>query len=121
MDKTYVQFLQIIKCSLCNQVINFQKEDNINWTKIFNIARRHKVLPMVYKTVYKNENFRNLDLNEQKILKVSINQICKWQNLKEQSFLDVYKEILSENITPLVLKSIVLSDLYNPCIQSIYD
>ena len=61
MKETYKHLFKMIKGNLNSEDVNFSNEEVINWDEILYLSNTHKILPMVYESVYNTENFKSLN------------------------------------------------------------
>ncbi len=124
MDNLNVVFLKILKFALCGQA-NFEYEhkeklysaelEEISleqWIALFQLAQKHKVLPLIYESVYALPQLQSdrapfmSDIRQQVVHQVML------QAMKTEEFLKLNKFLLESGIKPLVVKGVVCRNLY---------
>lgn len=110
MNKTYEDFLQLLKSSLQNQKLQIQLSPN--YEEILKLASIHKVVPLIYESAYKTESFKQQDANFSRYFKTTSMQIVYSQIQRSERFLQLYKEFNKAKVKVLVFKGIILRELY---------
>ena len=110
MNKTYEDFLQLLKSSLQNQKLQIQLSPN--YEEILKLASIHKVVPLIYESAYKTESFKQQDTNLSQYFKTASMQIVYSQIQRSERFLQLYKEFNKAKVKILVFKGIILRELY---------
>lgn len=121
MDLVQEQIIKYIKSAINGKKATIHKNEDIDWNSIINLSREHKVEALVYSAIpseIKNSILEDL-LNIWK-KEVFISGVTQQNHIKE------VKEILhnfnEENIEVLVLKGIVIRDLYpSPTLRTMSD
>lgn len=114
MDKMSETFLKILKAALLGEQTSVDREmPEESWKELLNMARIHKVLPLVYQSV-------GLQMKQEQPALAAEVQRWVWhqvavQTKKTGEFLSLYEKLLGAEICPVVVKGIVCRDLYpNP-------
>lgn len=81
-------------------------------TEMLSFAQMHSLYPVVYEALCKTEAFRSLPEQIQHACKQRAKRIVIGQTVRTDLFLNLYRQILSGGVTPLVVKGIVLRSLY---------
>lgn len=85
------------------------------WMELFRLAVQHQVLPMVYETVYKCPAFQTLPEDQKAMVRQRVIWQVMLQERKTAEFLELYRKLLKENLTPVVVKGMICRKLYkNP-------
>ncbi|WP_434798713.1 nucleotidyltransferase domain-containing protein [Terrisporobacter vanillatitrophus] len=121
MDLVQKQIIKYIKTTINGKKMNIDKKQEIDWQRIINLSREHKVEALVYSAIpseIKNSIPEDL-LNFWK-KEVFISGVTQQQHIKEvEKILHNFNE---ENIEVLVLKGLVIRDLYpSPTIRTMSD
>lgn len=80
------------------------------WRELFELARVHKVLPLVFEPAY--PGLSQTDPALAASLKRQVRQQVIVQTLQTADFLELYRALAQSGITPLVVKGIVCRQLY---------
>lgn len=106
-------FLEILGCALHGRDFNADREiSEEKWSEIFELARIHKVLPLVYDTCYKCDSLKVTDTTA--IRDLSKGMIIT-QAIKTSAFLELLKGLERKNIPVIVVKGIACRRFYkNP-------
>jgi len=80
------------------------------WRELFELARVHKVLPLVFEPAY--PALSQTDPALAASLKRQVRQQVVVQTLQTAEFLELYQSLAQSGITPLVVKGIVCRQLY---------
>ena len=80
------------------------------WRELFELARVHKVLPLVFEPAY--PALSQTDPALAASLKRQVRQQVIVQTLQTAEFLELYQSLAQSGITPLVVKGIVCRQLY---------
>lgn len=113
MDRLDQYFLEALKAALCNQKVEW--EDSLSpqeWSSLFQIARIHSVLPLVYEAVYTCPAAQRLDPAVLQPFKKQAVQTAVLQTLKSRDFLQLYQALRAAGTVPLVVKGLICRDLY---------
>lgn len=118
MEENQKVFLQILKSALEGESFSFsghrQTPSSEQWMDIFQMAQRHKLLPLVYEATYAivpclhPEQFPAIT----SIKKLVIQQVLV-QTIKTEEFLKLNQQLQAQGIYPLVVKGIICRDLYH--------
>ena len=111
MDLVQEQIIKYIKSAIKGKKTTIHKNEDIDWNSIINLSREHKVEALVYSAIpSETKNSIPEDLLNIWKKEVFISGVTQQNHIKE------VKEILhnfnEENIEVLVLKGIVIRDLY---------
>lgn len=109
-----VIFLNIMNCFLHPQC-DLPKIEDLTAQKLgelLEFARMHLVYPIIYDAVRNTEIFQCLPEQEQQACKQEAKSLVIGQILRTDFFLHTYCKIVSAGVTPLVIKGIVLRNLY---------
>lgn len=109
-------FLQALKAALEDKKVQWEREiAPEEWNMLFQTAREHHVLPMIYEAVYTCAAARSLSPELSLQMKRKTIQTVTMQTLKTDEFLKLYRHLEEREIHPLVVKGIVCRSLYpNP-------
>ena len=106
------KFLNIMKSALRGTpVASLSGLTAQEWNSILSLAESHKVLPLVYETIYKSaaegEAAEAFARSRRKVRYLVMNQ-----TVKTEAFLELYQHLLDQGLKPLVVKGIVCRGLY---------
>ncbi len=106
-------FLYILRCSLKGEPLSTEKEISEEvWAQVFELARIHKVLPLIYDSAYHLLEERNFDTSGVRNLS---RQMMIMQASKTSAFLTLLEKLERCNIPVTVVKGITCRRLYrNP-------
>ena len=109
-------FLSILKDALHGEATeDFQSLSMEEWEKLFQIAQKQSVAPMIYQQIFPMPAFRQADPGFQNFWKMNTLQEAGNQARCSALFLMLYDKMRQNGFTPLVVKGIVCRDLYpNP-------
>lgn len=111
MNSVQKQIVELIKCSINNEKLYIDKNDQINWEEIINLSKEHKVEALAYSAV-PNEIKENIQVDLLNLWKkdVFISGVTQQNHMKQvERMLHIFNEA---NIDVLVLKGLVIRDLY---------
>lgn len=99
------KFLELLKDAHYNQTSD---PCLIDVEELYKLAKEHQVTSMIYNQIYKFDFDPNLKQHwkREAIYSVSI------QTMKTESFLNVYKKLREKNLNVLVVKGLVLRNIY---------
>lgn len=113
MEKTKELFIDAFRASLKNERVSWSGPfEDEQWALLFKLADIHHVLPMIYEAVY---SCPAAGLSGEDILKDAKKQaigLMTVQVRKTEAFLKIYKALEQAGIRPLVVKGIVLRNIY---------
>lgn len=109
-------FLSILKDALHGEATeDFQSLSMEEWEKLFQIAQKQSVAPMIYQQIFPMPAFGQADPGFQNFWKMNTLQEAGNQARCSALFLMLYDKMRQNGFTPLVVKGIVCRDLYpNP-------
>ena len=87
----------------------FSAED---WQEFFCLCQYHQILPMIYDTVYECPAFAAFPQQEIQVVKREVIRQVMIQSRRTEEFLMLYKKLLEEGLTPLVVKGIICRNMY---------
>ncbi|MBQ2974714.1 MAG: nucleotidyltransferase family protein [Clostridia bacterium] len=82
----------------------------VDWSRLINLARRHKVMPLVIELACEYSDFVDSDYGKVCVadaVSLTANQISK-----TAAFVDIYRKMSEDGITPIVMKGVICSELY---------
>ena len=107
------RMLQAIRCFLNGTRVDWQEGlSEEDWMELFILSRQHQVLPMVYEAVWSCPAFGSLPGEKAQMLKRQMIQQIMLQSRKTEEFLDLYKKLTENGLSPIVVKGIVCRSLY---------
>ena len=111
MNLAQKKIVEFIKSAINGKKANIDIDEQIDWKSIINLSREHKIEALVY-SVISNEIKESIPselLNSWK-KEVFMSGVTQQRHMKEME--NVLKEFNKENIDVLVLKGLVIRDLY---------
>ena len=108
MKHTELAFLAILKAALRGEKITDLKDlSQEQWQEIFTMAEAHKVLPMVYQSVYEVPG-----LADAQGIRAAVRKQVLIQARKTDEFLTLNRKLKEAGCHPLVVKGLVCRNLY---------
>ncbi|MDO4942247.1 MAG: nucleotidyltransferase family protein [Lachnospiraceae bacterium] len=109
-------FLEALKAALKNERVFWDMDIQPDaWRKLFQIADKHQVLPMIYEAVYDCPSAQRIDPRFFEPYKRRMMQSVMMQTVKTSEFLNLYRFLSEKDLKPLVIKGIICRELYpNP-------
>ena len=121
MNLTQKQIIAFIKSAINGEKININIDEQIDWESIINLSREHKIEALVYSAIPNKlkDTIPSELLNSWK-KEVFMSGITQQRHMKEME--NVLKEFNKADIDVLVLKGLVIRDLYNsPTLRTMSD
>ena len=121
MDLAQKQIVEFIKSVINGEKINLNIDEPIGWESIINLSREHKIEGLVYSVIPNKlkDSIPSELLNLWK-KEVFMSGITQQRHMKEME--NVLKELNKANIDVLVLKGLVIRDLYpTPTLRTMSD
>lgn len=113
MDTTSKRMLEAVCCSLRGEKTVWSEIISVGeWMKLFELSQRHHILPMVFETVYQCPAFHSIPGEQVMQLRRQVVMQVVLQSKKSEEFLELYRKMLEEGLTPLVVKGLVCRSLY---------
>lgn len=113
MIENNILFLQALKASL--------KEEQVNWTQditpeqwgdLFQSARIHNILPMIFEAVFACPAAKTIPPQILLPMKYQVMQDVTMQAMKTHAFLALYEYLCNNGINPIVMKGIICRNIY---------
>lgn len=116
MKKVYTLFLQAVAAAMKNEKVDWQEElSQQEWEELLKLAEAHRVLPMVYQTVYDCPAAKTADPQVMAYFRTCSVQMVVLQTRKTAEFLPLLEALRAAGAEPLVVKGITCRGLYpNP-------
>lgn len=106
-------FLQALKASLTDSKVTWDMEiQPSDWQALFQLAKIHKVIPMIFEAVYACPAAKKLDPAILRAYRGATMQQVMQQTIKTEEFLQLNRALQEAGITPLVVKGIICRNLY---------
>lgn len=113
MTETQTLFIDAFKASLKNKQVSWKEPvDEKQWALLFKLAASHHVLPMIYEAVYSCPAAKLSGGQAVQAAKTESVQLMLLQVQKTRAFLEAYKALKEAGAHPVVVKGIILRDLY---------
>ena len=109
MNVEYELFLPALK----NEQVPWDRELTLqDWLALFDMANRHRVLPMIYEVIYDCPAAQKQDPRFFVPFKQQAIRGVMLQTIKTNEFLQILQEMRQAGLQPLVIKGIVCRSLY---------
>ena len=105
-------FLEILRHFIHAQPTACALSDPRQALAVLSLARTHSLYPVAYEALRTSEAIRSLSTERQAALKTEARRRIIGQAMRTSLFLGVYQRLLAAGVTPLVMKGLVLRDLY---------
>ncbi len=113
MDKIQQLFINSIKAALLGRQCETEGEiSSEDWQALFALAVRQKVLPMVIQSVYAMPQFAQSGQAGAGYWQAKAMRDVMKQTRSTQEFLSLYRKLAEKGLEPIVVKGIVLRQLY---------
>ena len=83
-----------------------------DWMDILKVSIEQAIFPIVYEQARNQDGFKELPEEYKKVFRVKTRNIVVVQTMKTDFFLSLYNNILESKIKPLVVKGVVLRNIY---------
>ena len=115
MNSQIYNFLAILNAAICKDICtkDVQLKSPIDWKYLSVQARRQNLLPIFVEGATKYNSYQEYAGYEKDIQDAMI--MVAQQIQKSKAFLDLYMAFLNRGISPIVIKGIVLRQLYGSC------
>lgn len=111
MERLHQQFLNILASALQGRQLQDAPElSPEEWEILAELARQHKVLPMLYDAVRELPQLKDTDFLN--LLRRQSRQSIILQTRKTYDFLQLFQKLQAASVTPLVVKGIICRNLY---------
>ena len=107
------KMLEALRCFLNGEKVMWEEGLSAeDWQMLFRLCQHHQILPMIYDTVYACPAFRTCPQETVQMIKTQVIRQVMVQSRKTEEFLQLYKKLLEQDLTPLVVKGLVCRELY---------
>ena len=107
------KMLEALRCFLRGESVAWsEKISESEWEDFFGLCMSHQILPMVYEAVYTCPAFASISSGKVGFLKSQVIRQVMIQSRKTEEFLQLYRKLTREGLTPLVVKGLVCRSLY---------
>lgn len=107
------RMLEAVRCFLNGKKADWREDiSGEEWMELFRLSQQHQVLPMVYETVYSCPAFHTVNAQQIQLLKRQVIRQVMIQSRRTEEFLNLYRKLTEEGLTPLVVKGLVCRSLY---------
>ena len=107
------KMLEALRCFLNGEKVTW--EDGLSaedWAELFRLCRHHQILPMIYDTVYACPAFASCPPELVQMIKGQVIRQVMTQSRKTDEFLQLYRKLTEQGLTPVVVKGIICRSLY---------
>lgn len=113
MDVKNARFMEALKASLENRKVTWEAPlSRQEWMELFQLAKMHHVLPMIYEAVYACPAARLADAGLLSAYRGQVMRAVQVQIMKSSQFMQMLSHLDSAGVKPVVVKGIVCRDLY---------
>ncbi|MBQ6626226.1 MAG: nucleotidyltransferase family protein [Ruminococcus sp.] len=103
-------FLDVLNAAINNREFDVKSPISLSeYVELFNLAEKHKLLPLIFDKLYATYPYDKSNLNE---VKSRVRFLFYRQIEKTECILSLYKDFEAENISPMIFKGIVCSFVY---------
>lgn len=107
------KMLEALRCFLNGKKVTWEEGLSAeDWQTLFRLCQHHQILPMIYDTVYACPAFGTCPPETVQMIKTQVIRQVMMQSRKTEEFLQLYKKLLEQNLTPVVVKGLICRDLY---------
>lgn len=107
------KMLEAFRCFLKGENVSWKDDMSAeDWAELFRLCRHHQILPMVYEAVYGCPAFAACPPELVQMTKGQVIRQVMTQGRKTEEFLSLYRRLLDQGLTPLVVKGLVCRELY---------
>lgn len=107
-------FLSFVRIAIGNKTEKPAVCNDVAWEAVFHLAEQHHVLPMIVDAAYRTYGAA-MSWDHLMKYKKRAQQLMYLQMTKTERFLSLYRFLIKEGLTPLVMKGLICRDLYpNP-------
>lgn len=111
MNRINETLLSVLRAALKGEQLAPELTDR-QWQELFALAQTHKILPLVYETVYTAPSLMELDPQVLAAVKSRVRKQVMLQTVRTGEFLRLYETLSREGIRLLVVKGAVCRNLY---------
>ena len=107
------KMLEALRCFLNGKKVTWEEGLSAeDWQTLFRLCQHHQILPMIYDTVYACPAFGTCPPETVQMIKTQVIRQVMMQSRKTEEFLQLYKKLLEQNLTPVVVKGLICRNLY---------
>lgn len=107
------KMLEAFRCFLKGENVSWKDDMSAeDWAELFRLCQHHQILPMVYEAVYGCPAFAACPPELVQMTKGQVIRQVMTQGRKTEEFLSLYRGLLDQGLTPLVVKGLVCRELY---------
>ena len=107
------KMLEALRCFLNGKKVTWEEGlSTEDWQTLFRLCQHHQILPMIYDTVYACPAFGTCPPETVQMIKTQVIRQVMMQSRKTEEFLQLYKKLLEQNLTPVVVKGLICRNLY---------
>ena len=107
------KMLEAFRCFLNGEKVKW--EDGMSaedWQTLFRLCQHHQILPMIYDAVYSCPAFATCPQELVYMIKNQVIRQVMAQSRKTTEFLQLYRKLTENGLTPVVVKGIICRSLY---------
>ena len=113
MERYERLFLEAMKAAMQDLTVAWDTDVDVQELKqVLTLAQTHHVLPMIFEAVYSCPAAKALEPELVAECKKATLQAVMAQTVKTQEFLELYEDLRSRGVTPLVVKGLICRSLY---------
>ena len=107
------KMLEALRCFLNGKKVTWEEGLSAeDWQTLFRLCQHHQILPMIYDTVYACPAFGTCPPETVQMIKTQVIRQVMMQSRMTEEFLQLYKKLLEQNLTPVVVKGLICRNLY---------
>lgn len=112
MDRTQKYIIDMLSASIRKNNVKFNKDEDINWNEIIEEAEAHKVTPLIYTSINRDDALKVMDEETLNRLKKKVFSSSLGQSSHIKSVASVLERFNNADIPIIVLKGLVVRDYY---------
>lgn len=113
MERKERLFLEAMKAALEDRIVDWDAQVSAQELKqVLVLAQMHHVLPMIFEAVYGCPAAASLDPELVAECRKATLHAVMGQTVKTEEFLELYRHLRSQGVTPLVVKGLICRSLY---------
>ena len=113
MEHLNQYFLEALNAALRSQTVDWEAPlSDGEWSGLFQLARIHSVLPLIYEAVFRCPAAQRLDPALLRPYKEQAVQTAVLQTVRTRDFLRLEQGLKAGGVTPLVVKGLICRELY---------
>lgn len=112
MDNTQQQIIYMLSAAIRKNTINFKEDEEINWNEVIEESEAHKVTPLIYSSISKDDVAKVMDKETLNSIKKKVFYSSVGQSSHIKRVASVLDSFNKADIPVIVLKGLVVRDYY---------